>query len=425
MCLVDTFLRGYASTVECHHRFQNGVNELSQQVRAQALPICTVALTILSVVLIALVSCALLPLAAISGAVVALMLAGVMLFLAVRSVIKRPKMPEGFLNVVKKVYPPVVHKLCSAQTLTIQQFRELLSGIEQQNFANVSAPLAKKLASFGAERVLTGCEGIELPPLDEVLTEHCPCYFMKTFIDLGGATELTKAEGVSPAIYWLGHPALTDKFIVLDEYGYLFANSVTREEYEKLAHHAKNDTWDQVQGLYDEVRLRMRAMLDGLNVPGLNKPDIIASINTDGTHSVALCKHGMSWEQLLLLKNVDIMNVNYLFAFESLSRLGCNLIRVMEALCPFLDESSSDYDPYIALITWEEWKAGVESLYNRCDADAAQALMKLLSRRSCSHKDLKPLTYRYIDRTCPVYRLDVSTGARVECLRSVSKKAES
>ncbi|WP_348662762.1 DUF1389 domain-containing protein [Chlamydia vaughanii] len=301
--------------------------------------------------------------------------------------------PEGFLRVVKEKFPSVIYDLCVSQLLTISQLRSVLEGIKENDFTSMSADVNKKLEAFGVRNLQRECQGVDLPTLDEVLMQNCPFFFLKSFIDQG-PREIPEAEGMSPETYWTSCAGLLQEGdILFDEGSWIFAHVVFREEYEQLVHHAREGSWHEVsigdQALVEQIKSRIEASVNELS----KRQQLLAlQVVYNPLRLQSLCMHGMSWEQMLILRGVGISCCGFLMECEIKGECLPKLARTMSVIYPHLNETSPNYDPDTALLTWKEWQAGLGTHESTEEGNCHEATLDLLNSRSRRGICLQPVS---------------------------------
>ncbi|WP_348662768.1 DUF1389 domain-containing protein [Chlamydia vaughanii] len=339
----------------------------------KALTIAGIFLAVLSLALGFTIACGVAHPAVIFGLVISVVLFAVVAAMAVvsykKSVIAVPEltplipadvkthMPRGFLNVIKDKYPKVIFDLCVSQNFTIQELRDLLQKMALKDLKSSIA--YSKVQAFGLETFQDGCQRREIPSLDDVLLRHCPLYFLRRFIELG-PKEIPQKENLSPEIYWTAHSGLGEQSrLILSDTAWLFSQVVTQEEYNQLCFRARQGSWDLCEDLIKTIEMRMKEKLP--SVPdGVDKAGITLDIAIPAT-LLLLCKHGMGWEQLRLLRDYgNPVFLGFLANQEKQGRYDSKLAKLMDISYPYTNESVSGYSPYLALVTHEEFMKGIK-----------------------------------------------------------------
>ncbi|MEF9520123.1 DUF1389 domain-containing protein [Chlamydia crocodili] len=386
---------------------QNSQSCLTDKLRKYALVTTSIFCSAVAIAMVAIVACGFIQPIILACLLVSLIVAGVMLVLMTRHIRDmRPVLPSGFLNVIKKEYPEALYNLIIQERLTLQELRVVLSGLSSGTFTFPSSKCQKKLERFGFERLQKACEGIQLPDLEKILLKNCPFYFVNKFIQLG-PKEFPEAENMDPEIYWVCRTGLDSTYnTAFDPDVWVLAHVVTQEEYEMLLMHAKNNTWDQVSEVFiaQELNPRLRKFIETANVEGfhIDRDMLLGGLILKWL--LRLCKHGVCWKQLELFKEIECKHVN-LFTLFDLAARNLNIMRLMLVIAPYIDENKEGFDPFITLITWEEWIREYEQIKG-ANFFFGRTL-KFLSKNS--RKTLKdPPSF-----ITPVYYINTHTGSRV------------
>ncbi|WP_348662738.1 DUF1389 domain-containing protein [Chlamydia vaughanii] len=279
-------------------------------------------------------------------------LVGVLFILAIFRYLKpvpvlvKPHMPEGFLNVLKENYPEVIHKFCVSQCVTIQELREVMACTTFWDFSLTSASVQKKVNDFGIMNLKKDCLGVRLPAVDSLLLKNCPIYFIKQFIKLG-SEELPKAANMTPEAYWTASLGFKeDNFTLFDTWTWLFAQEVTSADHYQLGIYYKNNNWKGAENIVKDIKDRMKSRLKETKVELFMYPKVKTRQRIENDDwFLRFYKHGANYEQLQLMKTIGVEKMN-LIDGKGLGFIA-NIYNEM-------DESSSSYNPTIALSTWEE-----------------------------------------------------------------------
>ncbi|WP_348662753.1 DUF1389 domain-containing protein [Chlamydia vaughanii] len=342
-----------------HHE---GVRQcLVRNLRQYSLVLQMIASIGFSIVFASVIACGFAYPVIIAGLVLSLVVVAVILLRMVRSSLS-PLLPQGFLGVIKEEYPEDIFEICTRKQLTIKELRVVVDGLTSGEFRFPTEQCRKKVEAFGLQRLQKACENVELPSLDAVLLKHCPFYFLKTFIELG-PKEFPEAAGLPPEVYWTAPLGLSDCLNnIFDPLVFTLARVATEEEYNQLLYHAQNNTWDQADDIVLSLRRRVRS---NRFYRGLNK--FLLRVGTQMRASIRrpwllyLCKHGVTWKQLQLFKCISGPSVGFLNEAEyCMEKL--NLSRTMVSIYPYVHEDNENYEPEIALVTWEEWILWYETL---------------------------------------------------------------
>ncbi|MEF9497451.1 DUF1389 domain-containing protein [Chlamydia sp. 04-14] len=311
----------------------------------------------------------------------------------------RLPIPEGFRYVIRKHFPEVLYDLVIEKELTLQELRAVISGLSSGTFTFPSIACREKVERFDLERLQKGCEGIEFPDLENLLLKHCPFYFMNKFVQLG-PKDLPQSENMSPATYWFSRTGLSDRLdTVCHPYVWFLAQVISQGEYETLLLHAKKGTWFAVKDLFKTVINKI--LIHMRNIPLDNVWTETEALFTciKLPWLLYLCKHGVSWKQLQLFKEIRYQDVKFLNKINRLEG-GINLMKLVSTIAPCIDENRKGFDPYIALLTWDEWIREHENHTHY------EGIVDFLNSRSKHH-----LTKQIIFKI-PCYSYDPITGDR-------------
>ncbi|WP_375793179.1 DUF1389 domain-containing protein [Chlamydia sp. 12-01] len=341
--------------------------------------------------------------------VISSVLALVLLAISMRRYIRREfatSLPEGFLSIIKKEFPETIYELIIQERLTLQELRVVLSGLSSGTFTFPSSTCQEKIERFGLERLQKACKGIQLPDLERILLKNCPLYFLNKLIQLG-PKEFPKSVNLPPEVYWLSRLGLSDSHdTFFNSCIWVLSRVVTQEEYETLLKHAKNSTWDQIKELIEDIRLRVEKGIDKDFVNGIGMTKGALKFLVGGSWLLYLCKHGVCWEQLQLLKELDCLSVSLMDELENSNRRCC-LIKLYFSISPYADESNSKtFDPHLILFTFDELMECFNDRRNQSkDVSFYNLTMDLLKKRSqnilkkCDvDRDIPDLPQRSINR---------------------------
>ncbi|WP_375793185.1 DUF1389 domain-containing protein [Chlamydia sp. 12-01] len=294
------------------------------------------------------------------GLALSLVVVGVTAALALRHTMRELNhpLPSGFRSLIGKAYPKIIHDLVFSKALNLQEFRAVLLGLSSGNFNFPSEDCKNRVKSFGLERLQKACEGIALPNLEKILLKHCPLYFINKFIHLG-SREFPEAEHMEPTVYWVNRVGLSDiNQTAFHPFVWLLARLISEEEYSVLCQHARNSTWGEVHSLVEELYRRFRMYLENKTIKGFERRGswLLEDFNKSrASWLLALCKHGITWEQLQLFKNVECRQLSFLHTFDT-SRIGGMLMELLLIVSPYIhEENTENFDPKIALLTLKEW----------------------------------------------------------------------
>ncbi|WP_415926557.1 DUF1389 domain-containing protein [Chlamydia vaughanii] len=416
---------------------------LSQKKAAHRLALIVggVIFTLFAGVCITLLACGFIHLAVVAGIVISLCIARAMIASAIRS-FRMPKspqieevvfpnqaIPEYIVEIINSwQFPEVVRSICKEQHLTIQELKAILQGLQEGDFSSLPPKVKGKLEAFGISRFENGFvheeevqREVARSTLETILTVSCPFYFLKKFIDLG-PKDVPQAEGMLPEVYWTGSLALNNAIpnTAFDTFSWMFGQVITEEEYAQLRYHARNETWDQVADIVSAVEGKMLNKLeDPLMDPSIKKKRMREAINLKYP-LLYLCQHGMSWEQVKMLKEMSFTNAKLMYDWEVSGQLGMNLVRSIAVIYPYLDEESPNYDTDIALIAWGEWMAGTIWQREQSDQDAHEMTIAVLNQR-IKNKHLEVLP-RSGDGsiTTHCYAIDTQSGRRGNKIQKAS-----
>ncbi|WP_348662793.1 DUF1389 domain-containing protein [Chlamydia vaughanii] len=288
-------------------------------------------------------------------------------------VVKRPKplvppkpvpraIPEGCFNIIKSKYSSAIAECCEQQNLSVRELGMLLDHLQSSSLSSLDAGILQKVKKFGLEK-LEPLQGRQFLSLDYILAQNCPLYMMKRFIDLG-SEEFPKVDGLPPEVYWTSPLGLVYPTVCTTAFNpctCFFAKIVKEEEYAQLVEAAKNCVCLEEEPVFQELVARMEnqmGFLRGENI-GSGKGQILYGY--DSPHRVAmLCKHGVSWKQLELLKCVDVVDMHFLGQVDG--NTDRNLMKLMSTVYPCLNEESRNYHPATALLTFSELKEFVNDV---------------------------------------------------------------
>ncbi|WP_348662734.1 DUF1389 domain-containing protein [Chlamydia vaughanii] len=325
--------------------------------REHALKLSLVVFSLLAIAIITAVACGVFHPAALAAAVfiLALVLPGVLLAMAVRSFAKlceRPHIPTSLVFIMRKYYPRVITDICLEQRLTIQELRKVLDWVLSKDFQEVPKDVGQKINNFGLNRLQQGCKGFELIALDDLLVKYCPAYFIKKLIMLGDPQVVADGK-LPPEIYWSSPLGFTeeDPYTVFEVRTWLFARVVTEIEYDQLLQHMITDTWEEAQDIITKIQARMQGLF--LNVESqcpFQETEEVQERIRNKDWFLRLCYHGVSWDQLQLFNEVGIFVPGFIEVQEEEP-----LDRRVSALYPHIHENDENYDPKIALLTWKDY----------------------------------------------------------------------
>ncbi|WP_366223716.1 DUF1389 domain-containing protein [Chlamydia buteonis] len=321
----------------------------------------------------------------------------------------RPSIPQGFASIIKREFPSVIYDFVVRERLSLQEFRAAISGLSSGEHVFPSHKCQEKVERFGLERLQTACQGIHLPDLEKLLLRSCPLYFLGKFIELG-SRELAQAADMEPEVYWVCRTGLSSCLdTAFHHYTWLLAQVVSEFEYESLLNHAHNGTWNEAQPIVESIRSRLIAILPDMFVDSFHVDHgwVSYCLNTYSLDWLLfLCKHGVSWEQLQLLKEVECRHVVFLSLFNE-ENGGMNLARLMLATYPYIHQEGSEFDSSLALLTWDEWIHYYEKNKESPKWHFYDQTLSFLNKSSN-----KELVERHDLSHIPIYSLNRTTGER-------------
>ena len=373
--LVEGFSRGCFSNIWGTGVFSKylGMNSVEKKqflARVQVLAgiISAVFVSVLAVVMaLGIVHPAIIVLASVLGLIAFVSLMKCAVDVCRKHIMPPCSIPSGCLQVICDNYPLVIGDLCKQERLTIQELRRVLSvlrGLEESGLEGISGDLRKKLDTFGWQRLVEGCRDQELLSLDDVLTRSCCLYFLKRFIDLG-PKDIPASEGMLPEVYWMSPTGLRDVAdLAFTCNGWLLANVLTEQEYILLRERAKSGQWVEKDELLEDIKTRCKNLAKKYEVLGykINYHSLL-SVFFGLNRVFCFFRHGMSWEQVQLIKMIPIDLSLFFSEYEGMGRVnGMGWVSALFYFYPFLDESSPQYDPGIALMTLKEFVETINSI---------------------------------------------------------------
>ncbi|AFS28195.1 membrane protein [Chlamydia psittaci NJ1] len=321
----------------------------------------------------------------------------------------KPSIPQGFASIIQREFPSVIYDFVVQGKLSLQELRAVISGLSSGNFVFPSHKCQEKVEKFGLKRLQAACQGIDLPDLEKLLLKSCPLYFMGKFIDLG-SRELPNAEGMEPEVYWVCRTGLSSCLdTAFHHYPWLFSRVVSESEYQSLLNHAHNNTWNEAQPIVEGIRSRLIAVLPHVFVDSFHVDHswVSCCLNTyQWDWLLFLCKHGVSWEQLQLLKEVECRDMVFLSLFNEANG-GMNLARLMLVTYPYMHQEGSEFDSSLALLTWDEWIDHYEQNKESPTWHFYDQTLAFLNKSS-NRELVERLSLSHI----PIYSLNRTTGER-------------
>lgn len=323
--------------------------------------------------------------------------------------------PTSFHGAIARHYPEMIRQLCVQENLTIQECRLLIEGLNQGNSIE-SCPnhLKIKLQNFSFPNLQSTCVRAGLLPLDDVLLKECPFYFINRLIAMGDR-KFPESHGLSPEVYWTSRAGFTSCYdTIFTPFVWILSQTVSKEEYLMLLHHAENETRSKTKDLIVELQSLMISYIDDVYQPSfsLRKSHLKWEAERSSPF-LYLCKHGFHWEQLQLFTKLDSRYVDFLCEIESQSR-GGHLCRNILATSRYIQEGETSFDPHVTLFTWEEW---IEDYQDSSRRDqrwrAHESTVTLLNRRRDEQEPLEAISMDYeLLVGQPYYDYDLNTGAR-------------
>ncbi|WP_348662742.1 DUF1389 domain-containing protein [Chlamydia vaughanii] len=384
--------------------------------RRHALAITGVLLTILALSITTAIAYSLLPPLAVLGAILASIIAGVLLYFALRNYLQ-PKLPlpNEFLNLIYRTYPQIIFNLCISHKLTFQELCSLTTGLNLNDDEMFTEDLMRKLGKGGIEVVKRECKDYEIPLMESLALANCPLVFIKRLIQLGDSA-FPEAENMPPEMYWTSPLGLTDyPHTVFSPTTWLFAQVATADEYDTLVEHAKNHTWEEAKALVSDIQDRVLLKLDTLGLDQLSQEKSVVreSILSD-PWLLCLCKHGFNWQQLLLFRTTPVIFSSFILRMGDFRRrLAHTVVSVYDCIC---EEKAETYDSHVALVTLAEWmRACLEQIGRGAAFDSDYETAKWFSRRLQNPKAaVKSIPIEGMPGALqfPVYRLDRKSGKK-------------
>ncbi|EPP38204.1 hypothetical protein BOKEGFJH_00401 [Chlamydia avium] len=254
-------------------------------------------------------------------------------------------LPRPFLYVLREVYPRVFLDFCIEKQVTIQDLRSVLTALTTGNMDVVSGDTRNKVDSFGLQRLQK--ENLsDLPPLEAVLIQNCPWQFVMKFISLGDY--VYEQSGMTPEVYWTQSMSHGSGLHVFNHFTWLFSHVVTQDEYEQLLSNAGSERILASQDdLLKSLAERMKIQLNNTrsNLSDAQKDELRSRIICDPQGLLFYLLHlGVNWEQIQLFRQLPF-DCAYLFSLYDFE---------INEVIDKISESSPEYDPEIALLTWSD-----------------------------------------------------------------------
>ncbi|CAG9046643.1 hypothetical protein NVRI1_01008 [Chlamydia abortus] len=342
---------------------------------------------------------------------------------------KYKHIPFGFRYVIKSEFPKVFFDLVTKQDLKLANFRELLIYIHdcresqetslRNHLHKLSPQLKKILEDFGVDNLDSEVNGQHLPSLDNLLIENCPLYWMKRFIELGNKNvlreNLEKYNRGYSGIYWFCElDAIRQSVTPRTEHGTIFllqsyglAQELRHEEYVFLMDQVKNHTWDHRQVTAVVDRLLINAQGDYSRYMGeKDKVELLSELRVTFTEEsikeliFRICSHGISWEQLQLIRSTSLASWQFLCWLDQSAPHGGIRILARSFLGDFISENSLRYESNIALATYSECKnvSRYKSLMNQKTSQAWKTICYYFNHRMKFHEKLEDIEEAYLNR---------------------------
>ena len=252
-------------------------------------------------------------------------------------------LPKPFLSVLRKLYPESIHNFCMEKQVAIWELESVLAALRAGDLSMMSAEVRNKVESFGWQSLQQACSTGGLPSLESILIQNCPWQFILKFVSLGEKS-VPRETGLAPELYWTQN----GENHIFNHFTWLFSHVVLQEEYAQLLLHVEEDRIHFSQeGLLKSLAERMRAFSDTVpnDLSKEQKEELKACIVCDPRGLLSyLLRLRVNWEQILLFKQLsfDCAYVCSLYSFA------------VEEVINELREDSPEYDPEIALLTWED-----------------------------------------------------------------------
>ncbi|WP_348662750.1 DUF1389 domain-containing protein [Chlamydia vaughanii] len=302
----------------------------------------------------------------------------------------RKPLPQSLLDVIKKDCSPVLYQFCSSQKVTFQELQDVAKALSENNFEGLTPRCKRKVKKFGINKLQMGLSEVDLKELPKILENmilgRCAFYFMKKFVELGSPDCIE--PNMAPELYWFAPLALAGPSPSIFYVGHLlFAKVVTREEFDQLKANIQNKQWAQGDSLFEDIERRMLEELDRKDVsrePIRGMAEIRNDIQGTSRKVLHLLLHGINWEQLQLLKLLNISDISQVSRYE-VDKLYFGALFLSAA--PFLDENSKAFNRNILFTTFQD------------------CLMHFLGDRD-------EIVFIMGDATKRKYHIDYSTGER-------------
>ncbi|QVE49070.1 DUF1389 domain-containing protein [Chlamydia crocodili] len=341
----------------------------------------------------------------------------------------RKNMPEGFKEVLKENYPHAFCDFIQKNQLTIQETRLLLHSLDEAGedqdiyFHKYLGTFPKKLKialnKYGISKFIGDLQQREFISLDTVLTRNCPIYWLKKFIEIAPkfpTRELTNPSREEIASYWLGKVGgCRNAQTIFLKNTYLIAQKISREDFDTCCLYVRNEDWENEELEAIKHRISETCLEVGRGGDEDVGIDVTRFFKGIQNSLLELCIHGVSWEQLCLIKSLDFENWDLLCALDG-NKQGVRKFAV-PCLGEVSDEKHHLYEPLISLLTWKDFDdLGLkkESIFMGEIRNPENRLLKYFSRQSRYHISIDLFNQEMILDHLPRYNLDVSTGAKRE-----------
>ncbi|MEF9497115.1 DUF1389 domain-containing protein [Chlamydia sp. 04-14] len=340
----------------------------------------------------------------------------------------RKNMPEGLKEVFKENYPHTFSDFIQKKQLTIQEIRLLLDGLEEAgedrdiSFHKYVGAFPEKLRTalnkYGISKFTDGLEQTRLLSLDAVLTRNCPIYWLKKFVEISPKLprELANPSREEIASYWLGKAGgCRNTETIFLKNTHLIAQKISKEDFDTCSLYVRNEDWENEELEAIKHRVSETCLELGREENEDSGIDVTRFFKGIQNSLLELCTHGVSWEQLCLIKSLDFENWDFLCAIDG-NKQGVRKFAV-PCLREVSDEKHHLYEPLISLLTWKDFdNLGLkkESIFMGEIRNPENRLLKYFNRQSRYHTSIDPLNEEIILDRLPRYTLDFSTGAKRE-----------
>ncbi|BAE81346.1 hypothetical protein [Chlamydia felis Fe/C-56] len=334
---------------------------------------------------------------------------------------KNLRIPLGFRRVIKANFPRVFYDLVSNQDLSIIKLRELVcfmdnfgksqNSLIKKNLHKLSPQLRNNLEAFGIDNFDIETNLQELPDLDKLLIDNSPLYWMKHFIELGSNDVLSKSYEKNEkqdrrylGDYWFSdigfiYQSLDGKksSTIFNLHMYGVVQELNEKDYSCLMTHARNNTWDHQDVSVIVDRLIISSQGDYSRYTKDKEQVISGNLRVEFTEEelrnllLRICLHGFSWDQLQLIRSVSISSWLFLSWIDESFLGGGGMKKLARRfLGDFINESSLNYEPSIALSTYSELKnvTQYKKLMNQRFTNACRTICFYFNHQTKFHKKL-------------------------------------